>query len=74
MSRFEYKDREIRVNRFGGPKVPEDLVVRADELAADGWELDKAIPIRASACLPLLGQCTETVLLFLLREREASNG
>lgn len=74
MSRFEYKILEIRVNRLRGPKVPEDLGVRVDELGADGWELDKCVPIQTSSALPLFGSCTESVLLFFRREREASDG
>ena len=68
MQRYEYKILEIQVNRVLTPKVPENLGVKVDELAADGWVLDRAVPIQSAYFLPLFGSKTESLLLFFRRE------
>ncbi len=52
-----------------GPKLPEDLGERVDELGADGWELDRAVPILSKGWAFFGGSYTESLLLFFRRAR-----
>jgi hypothetical protein len=67
MGRFEYKILEIQVRRLLGIKVPEELGIRVDQLANEGWELDHSIPIMSKGFLG--GSFTESVLLIFRRMR-----
>lgn len=70
MAKLEYKVLDMKVRNLPSTKVPENLGASVDAAGADGWELDKCVPIMAKGLFG--GSYTDSVLLFFRRERRGS--
>jgi hypothetical protein len=58
---------QVRIQTMPTVKVPEDLGAQVDASAAEGWELERCIPIMAKGMIG--GSYTDSLLLFFRRER-----
>lgn len=67
---MEYRVLEIRVRHLPTIKVPPDLADHISAAAAEGWEIDRVVPIMATGWIG--GSYTELLLLFLKRNPQRS--
>jgi hypothetical protein len=67
----EYNVMYVRANMATSTGLPDDFNIKLNELAADGWELDKVVPkTRGGIFLFGIGRIEQTVgyLVFLKRQ------
>ena len=56
---------EVRVRQLPTVKVPDDLGLQISSAAADGWEIDRVVPIMSKGFIG--GSYTDSLLVFLKR-------
>ena len=66
---MEYRVLEVRVRQLPLVKVPKDLGDEVHAAAAAGWQIDHVVPVMAKGFFG--GSYTDTLLVFLKRDREA---
>lgn len=63
---MEYRVMQVRVRQIPSVRVPDNLGADIDAAAADGWQVDRVVPIMAKGLLG--GSYTDSLLVFLKRD------
>ncbi len=63
---MEYRVLEVRVRQLPTVKVPVELGDQVSTAAADGWEIDRVVPIMSKGLFG--GSYTDSLLVFLRRD------
>jgi len=63
---MEYRVIEVRVRQLPSVKIPSDLGEEISSAAAQGWQIDRVMPVMAKGFFG--GSYTDTLLVFLKRD------